>query len=178
MHNLITFYIVFTNKNGGGGGKIQIPPPPPSKLGVFNTPSKLRLTTMFHFRCFSKMWNYSNKWILIIFLCSGLSWCWRTVQWRSAARRRTQVKPGWLADLQLAFGGFSASHLFIRQLFGRNTLYFSISSFLFYLLGIYKYISLMNIFMSEILVFKTLQPKKEERGNRREQRNIFSFNRN
>ena len=41
VHNLITFSIVFTNKNGGGGGSIQ--PPSPSKLGVFNTLSKLRL---------------------------------------------------------------------------------------------------------------------------------------
>ena len=42
MHNLITFSIVFTNKNGGGG--INSTPLPPSKLGVKNFPSKLRLT--------------------------------------------------------------------------------------------------------------------------------------
>ena len=38
VHNLITFSIVFTNKNGGGG-RFN---PSPSKLGVFNTPSKLK----------------------------------------------------------------------------------------------------------------------------------------
>ena len=40
VHNLITFPIVFTKKNGRG---VDSTPPPPSKLGVFNTPSKLRL---------------------------------------------------------------------------------------------------------------------------------------
>ena len=44
VHNLITFSIVFTNKNGGGG---RFNPPPPSKLRVFNTPSKIRLKTVF-----------------------------------------------------------------------------------------------------------------------------------
>ena len=39
MHNLITFFVVFTNKNGGGVDSI----PPPQIKGVFNTPSKLRL---------------------------------------------------------------------------------------------------------------------------------------
>ena len=40
VHNLITFSIVFTNKNEGGG---RFNPYPPPQLGVFNTPSKLRL---------------------------------------------------------------------------------------------------------------------------------------
>ena len=40
VHNLITFSIVFTNKMGGGG---RFDPPPQKKLGVKNTPSKLRL---------------------------------------------------------------------------------------------------------------------------------------
>ena len=40
VRNFITFSIVFKNKNGGGGRF----PPHPSKLGVFDTPSKLRLT--------------------------------------------------------------------------------------------------------------------------------------
>ena len=39
VHILITFSIVFTNKNGRGADLT----PSPSKLGVFNTPSKLRL---------------------------------------------------------------------------------------------------------------------------------------
>ena len=39
VQNLITFSIVFTNKDGGGG-RFK---PPPSKQGVFNTTSKLRL---------------------------------------------------------------------------------------------------------------------------------------
>ena len=39
VHNLITFSIVFTNKNEEGGGSIQ--PPSPSKLVVFNTQAKL-----------------------------------------------------------------------------------------------------------------------------------------
>ena len=37
MQNLITFSIVFTNKNGGGE---RFNPHPPSKLGVKNNPSK------------------------------------------------------------------------------------------------------------------------------------------
>ena len=41
VHNLFTLSIVFTNKNGAG---VDLTPPPSlSKLGVFNTPSKIRL---------------------------------------------------------------------------------------------------------------------------------------
>ena len=39
VHNLMIFSIVFTNKKGGGVDST----PPPSKLGIFNTPSKLRV---------------------------------------------------------------------------------------------------------------------------------------
>ena len=43
VHNLSTFSIVFTNKNGLGGAVSTLPPPKKSTLGVLNTPSKLRL---------------------------------------------------------------------------------------------------------------------------------------
>ena len=43
MHNLITYSIVFTNKNRRGG---RFPPPLPSKLGVYN-PIKTKVNIVY-----------------------------------------------------------------------------------------------------------------------------------